>query len=121
MIASQARSKRAQSNKTAALLLAGFTICALSPGADGAELQKLRVSMATQTMIYAPYLIPMEKGYYAEEGLQLDVVIAGGGVSTPAQISGAIDINTSGPVALSPILRGAQLKIVYTMANHSVY
>jgi NitT/TauT family transport system substrate-binding protein len=72
-------------------------------------------------VIYAPYLVAMEKGYYANEGLDIEVQIAGGGVATPAQLAGSIDVNTSGPVALSPILRGAPLKIVYTEATHPVY
>lgn len=96
-------------------------VIALTPPSPAAEPQKVRVSMAAQTVIYAPYLIAMDKGYYAEEGLDIEVTMAGGGVATPAQISGTIDINTSGPVALSPILRGAALKIVYTEATHPVY
>jgi NitT/TauT family transport system substrate-binding protein len=81
----------------------------------------VRVSMASFTVIYAPYLIAMEKGYYADEGLDIKVTTASGGIATPAQIAGSIDVNTSGPIALSPILRGAALKIVYTEATHSVY
>lgn len=88
---------------------------------NAAELKHLRVSMAAQTAIYAPYLIPMEKGYYAEEGLALDVTIASGGVATPALLSGTLDISTSNPTAISPILRGAAMKILYTMANRSQY
>jgi NitT/TauT family transport system substrate-binding protein len=77
--------------------------------------------MAAQVAIYAPYLIPIEKGYYAEEGLELDVRIASGGISTPALLSGTLDITTSNPSVLSPALRGAPVKIVYTMANRSQY
>lgn len=102
-------------------LAAALAMTAIAPDARAAEPQKVRVSMAAQTVIYAPYLIAMDKGYYAEEGLQVDVTMAGGGVATPAQIAGTIDFNTSGPVALSPILRGAALKIVYTEATHPVY
>jgi len=99
-------------------ILAGASPVGLS--ANAAEMQRLRVSMATKSSaLYAPYLIAIEKGYYAEEGLELVITVAGGGVSTPAQLAGDIDINTSGPVALTPILRGAPLKIVYTMAVRS--
>ena len=106
----------------ARVLAIAVLIAALATrGSSGAELQSVRVSMAAQTITYAPYLVAMEKGYYAQEGLKLDVTIAGGGVATPAQISGQIDINTSGPVTLTPILRGAALKIVYTIAGHSTF
>lgn len=108
------------------LIAAGATagalgIGVLAPKPASAENQTIRTSMAAQTVIYAPYLIAIEKGYYNQEGLTLDIKIAGGGVATPAQIAGTIDINTSGPVALTPILRGAALKIVYTEATHPVY
>lgn len=107
---------------TSAGALAGtFSLGALLPKPALAANQTVRVSMAAQTVIYAPYLIAIDKGYYNEEGLTLDIKMAGGGVATPAQIAGSIDINTSGPVALTPILRGATMKIVYTEATHSVY
>ena len=93
-----------------AVAMTAAAIAASVPSAKSADLQKVRMSMAAQTVIYAPYLIAMDKGYYADEGLEIDVQMAGGGVATPAQIAGTIDINTSGPVALSPILRGAALK-----------
>jgi NitT/TauT family transport system substrate-binding protein len=90
-------------------------------GVRAADLQHLRVSMAAQTTLYAPYLVAIEKGYYADEGLALDVTIASGGVATPALLSGSLDISTSNPSVLSPALRGAPLKILYTMANRSQY
>jgi NitT/TauT family transport system substrate-binding protein len=93
---------------------------ALPPrSAAAADLHHLRVSMAAYTTLYAPYLIPIEKGYYADEGLVLDVTMASGGVATPALLSGSLDISTSNPSVISPALRGAPLKILYTMANRS--
>jgi NitT/TauT family transport system substrate-binding protein len=103
------------------VLLAGALGAGLTARARAADKLKVRVSFANYTVIYAPYLNAIEKGYYADEGLELDIVNASGGIATPAQISGTIDFNTSGPIALSPILRGAALKIVYTVATHPVY
>jgi NitT/TauT family transport system substrate-binding protein len=39
-------------------------------------------------------------------------------VATPALLSGTVDISTSSTSALSAIMRGAHLKIIYTMADH---
>src|SRR5262249_21747289 len=100
------------------LLALAVAVSPASP-AVASDLQKVRVSMAATTATYAPYLVAIRKGYYADEGLDIDVQMATGGTATPAQLAGSIDINTSGPVALSPILRGAPLKIVYTEATHS--
>jgi ABC-type nitrate/sulfonate/bicarbonate transport system substrate-binding protein len=85
-----------------------------------AQSKTLHVSMPTrQGALFAPYNIALDKGYFKDEGLDLDIRIAGGGVATPAQIAGDIDINTSGPAAIIPIMRGARLKLVYTLATHS--
>lgn len=89
-------------------------------GTARAELKTVRVSMPDRTgASYAPYNIAVENGYYADEGVALDVKIAGGGISVPAQIAGDIDVNTSGIAAIIPILRGAHLKLVYTLATRS--
>lgn len=116
------KSGKRESRTLLALVSAAMALSGgLSPRSFAADLQKVRVSMAAQTATYAPYLIAIAKGYYSDEGLALDVQMATGGTATPAQLAGSIDINTSGPVALSPILRGAPMKIVYTEATHSDY
>jgi len=94
------------------LLLAGAL--ALAPLAAGAaEPEKITMAIAARSMNYAPYFIPIAKSYFKEEGFEVELVEAGGGVATPAQISGKIDFNTSGSAALSAMLKGAALKIIY--------
>ena len=108
-------------SRRTALAAGALAATGFAARARAADLQPVRVSMANYTVIYAPYLNAMEKGYYAEEGLDIKITTASGGIATPAQISGTIDMNTSGPIALTPILRGAALKIVYTVATRPVY
>jgi NitT/TauT family transport system substrate-binding protein len=79
------------------------------------------MSIAANAMNYATYFIPIEKGYFKEEGFDVEIVQAGGGVATPAQISGEIDFNTSASSALSAMLRGAPLKIVYFPWDKTIY
>ena len=52
------------------------------------------------------------KGYYKDEGLDLDVVEAAGGVATPALVSGDVQFSTSGSSAISAIMKGARLKVL---------
>lgn len=95
---------------------------ALTPQSAGAQpLEKVKMSIAARAMNYAPYFIPIAKGYFKDEGLDVEIVDAGGGVATPAQISGEIDFNTSASSALSPILRGANLRIVYYPWDKTIY
>lgn len=89
--------------------------------AQKAPLEKITVSFASLAAAYGPHLVALEKGYYAEEGLEIEIIRAGGGVSTPALISGKLDYNTSAASTLSAIMRGAPLKVIYTHLDHPVY
>jgi NitT/TauT family transport system substrate-binding protein len=102
----------------APIALVLFALLGLAPAR--AE-ETLHLTMPAIAAYYAPYLIGIEKGYYAAEGLKLDVTYAGGGAATPALMSGTIDISTSPAAALTAIMRGAPLKIVYTMADRCNY
>jgi NitT/TauT family transport system substrate-binding protein len=89
--------------------------------AAAAEPREINVTFATFSADYAAYLNAIEKGYYAEEGLKIKITKAGGGVATPALISGTVDLSTSAASAVGAILRGAALKVVYTMAHRPTY
>jgi NitT/TauT family transport system substrate-binding protein len=92
--------------------VAAATACVFAPS-SGVAAEKVKMSIAATTSNYATYYAALEKGYFLEEGFDVEIVKAGGGTATPAQISGEIEFNTSGATALSAILRGAPLKLVY--------
>ena len=89
----------------AALLALGTTIPAQA--AD-----KVKVTYPTLTTSFIFFFAAIDKGYYAEEGLDLDVVEAGGGIATPALVSGDAQFSTSGSAAISAIMKGAKLKVL---------
>ncbi len=101
--------------------LAAVVVAVVLSWPAAAELREINVTFATMSADYAPYLIPIEKGYYAADGLAIKITRAGGGVAPPALLSGTVDISTSAASALSAILRGAPLKIVYTVAHRPTY
>lgn len=89
--------------------------------AGAPPLETLRVAFAADAAVYAPWFIAMDKGYYAEEGLEIERINAGGGVATPALIGGDIQYSTSAASALSAALLGAPLRIVFTNADRTNY
>jgi ABC-type nitrate/sulfonate/bicarbonate transport system substrate-binding protein len=92
------------------------TAAALPP-----PLEQIKVSFAADSAIYAPHFIAVEKGYYREAGIEMEIVRAGGGVATPALIAGEFQYSTSAATALSAALKGAPLKIIYTNADRPNY
>jgi len=99
------------------LALPGFF--ALAQAADAA--QSIKITVPTQTVADSAYFAAQQKGYFAAEGLDVEFVFAGGGVATPAIISGTVDGSASGSAALSAILRGAALRIVLVFTASPAY
>jgi NitT/TauT family transport system substrate-binding protein len=86
-----------------------------------AQVDHVRVAFAADSAIYAPHFIAVEKRYYADEGIEMEIVRAGGGVATPALIAGEFQYGTSAGTALSAALQGAPLRIIYTNADRPNY
>ena len=84
-------------------------------------LDKVKVTIAALSTNYAPFFNAIEQSYFKDEGLDVEIVNAGGGVATPALISGQVEFNTSAASAFSAILKGAPLKVVLTEADRPAY
>src|SRR6202011_5840929 len=82
-------------------------ICLPARAAD-----KVKVSYPTMTSSYIFFFSAIQKGYYKDEGLDLDVIEAAGGTATAALVSGDVQFSTSGSSAISAILKGAKLKVL---------
>ncbi len=86
-----------------------------------AAAENIKVAYATLGMAYMDRVVAIEKGFFREEGLNVEVVRAGGGVATPALLSGRLQFSTSAGAALSAAIRGGPLKIVYTHLSRPTY
>jgi NitT/TauT family transport system substrate-binding protein len=79
---------------------------------------KVKMSLAaTDDVVYLPFFVAIDKGYYRELDLDVEVVNLGGGIATPALLSGRLDFSTSTASATSAILSGAKLKVVMTLSE----
>jgi NitT/TauT family transport system substrate-binding protein len=89
---------------------------AITASASAAD--KVKVSLAaTDDAVYLPYFIAIDKGYYQALDLDVEVVHLGGGMATPALLSGSLDFSTSTGSAMSAVLNGAGLNVVMTLSE----
>jgi NitT/TauT family transport system substrate-binding protein len=86
---------------------------------DLAVAENIVVSLVTPSAAYMDHFVALEKGYFREQNLEY--VRAGGGVATPALLSGEVHLSTSAGSALSAALRGGPVKIVYTNLSKPSY
>jgi NitT/TauT family transport system substrate-binding protein len=83
--------------------------------------EKVRFSVAAVTGSYMDEFVAIEKGYHREEGLTVEMIRAGGGIATQALMAGDLHFSTSAGSALSAMLRGAEIKVVYTNIDRPGY
>jgi NitT/TauT family transport system substrate-binding protein len=81
----------------------------------------LRVSYATLSAAYMDHVIAMEKGFFRDENLNIEVIRAPGGVATPGLLSGQFHFSSSASSSLSAAVRGGPLKIIYTNLSRPSY
>ena len=101
-------------------ILAAAILLACAAPAWAADHIKATIPVLADTA-YAMYHIAQDKGYFAAEGLDVDVVVAGGGVATPALISGDAQFTGSPGAAIPAILKGAPVKLVLVTQGHPSY
>src|SRR5882724_5146810 len=86
-------------------------LCLALPEAFGAEaLKKIRIASKAPGESLVPYTISQRLGFYREEGLDVDVVVTRGTVTTQVVVSGAVDYGNGG--SIPAILGGAKIKII---------
>src|ERR1700691_5502210 len=88
---------------------AALVLCALAaPGRS----ESFKISYAGTNANFAQYFAADDKGYFKDEGLDVQLVQLGGGTATPALIAGDLAYSGSPSSAMSAILRGAPLKAI---------
>jgi ABC-type nitrate/sulfonate/bicarbonate transport system substrate-binding protein len=85
------------------------------------QAENIVVSLVTPSAAYIDHFVAIEKGYFREQNLNVEYIRAGGGVATPALMSGELHLSTSAGSALSAGLRGGPLKIIYTNLSKPSY
>ena len=83
--------------------------------------ERIRFSVAAVTASYMDEFVAIEKGYHRDEGLTVEMIRAGGGIATQALMAGDLHFSTSAGSALSAMLRGAAIKVIYTNIDRPGY
>lgn len=78
-----------------------------------AEAARLRLSVPVHGVSHVAFYAAKEKGYFQEEGLEVEVILMSAPIGIRALIAGDVDASTVGGSALPPIFRGAPLRMVF--------
>jgi ABC-type nitrate/sulfonate/bicarbonate transport system substrate-binding protein len=93
------------------ILIVVILLCLGIGEAQAAEaLKKIRIASKAAGESLVPYVIPQRLGFYRDEGLDVDVIVTRGTVTTQVVVSGAVDYGNGG--SIPAMLGGARLKIL---------
>jgi ABC-type nitrate/sulfonate/bicarbonate transport system substrate-binding protein len=85
-------------------------LLAITQSADAQSLKKIRIASKGAGEPLLAYTIPQRLGFYREEGVDPEVIVTRGTVTTQVVISGAVDYSNGG--SIPAILAGARIKIL---------
>ncbi|HEY2986541.1 MAG TPA: ABC transporter substrate-binding protein [Candidatus Binatia bacterium] len=98
-----------------------LTLFALSSLAEAQELKKIHVAIPAVTPAATTFAVAKEKGYYREEGLDVELIVMPSAVGTQALIGGNVKFSTVGGAGLPPALRGAPIRFLFTTFNRPMF
>ncbi|SRR5581483_6909504 len=78
-------------------------------------LKKIRIASKAPGESLVPYMIAQRLGFYRDEGLDADVIVTRGTVTTQVVLSGAVDYGNGG--SIPAILGGARMKILLVSSD----
>ena len=96
-------------------------VLALVTSSSAFAADKVTFSYVVPVTIYGDLLLGVDKGFFAEEGIDGSLLQAGGGAATPALISGDVQFSGSPAAAISAILKGAKLKVLFISSDRAAY
>jgi ABC-type nitrate/sulfonate/bicarbonate transport system substrate-binding protein len=75
---------------------------------------KVRVAIPSESMAQIAFYVGREKGYYEQEGLDVELILMRAPVANLSLIGGDVNFSTVPAAALNAALRGAPLRVVYS-------
>ena len=101
-----------------------LTVVAAAHMADAQALRKVNVTIPALTESSVAFYLAKENGYWRQEGLDVELILARAAPSIQAVIAGNVEFGTAGGSALLPIARGLPMTFMFATfdrANFSLY
>jgi ABC-type nitrate/sulfonate/bicarbonate transport system substrate-binding protein len=95
------------------LFLIFFSILWIAQSVIAAD-TKVGVAIPSESMAQIAFYVGIEKGYYKQEGLDVELILMRAPVANLSLIGGNVQFSTVPAAALNAALRGAPLRVVYS-------
>jgi NitT/TauT family transport system substrate-binding protein len=91
------------------------------PANDGTGAERFYISIPGPTLSYVPLYYGQEKGFFSQEGLDLQILVVRGIVGVSSLMSGEIDVTCHAGSGFSAALRGVPVKIISVTRDRPIH
>src|SRR5215510_557524 len=82
-----------------------------------AQLKKMRFSVSAASIAEVPFRIAHIKGFYREEGLDVEMILIRGAVGMQALLGGSVDYTSASGSTIAAAVRGMPVKLVFISSS----
>jgi NitT/TauT family transport system substrate-binding protein len=90
-----------------------FLLWMAGPSSLFAQSNKIRFSVSAISIAEVPFKIAQVKGFYRDEGLNVEVILIRGAVGMQALLGGSVDYTSASGSTIAAAVRGLPVKLVF--------
>jgi ABC-type nitrate/sulfonate/bicarbonate transport system substrate-binding protein len=98
-----------------------FSLLSMIMLAANVEAGRVRVAIPSTTHAVLAFSTSRDKGYYRDEGLDVELILMSAPIASRALLSGDVEVATVGGAGLPPVLSGAPLRFIFTTYNRPMF
>ena len=109
------------STRSGARLICCFLLLSIALATKAGAAEQFFISIPGPTLSYVPLYYAQEKGFFAQEGLDLHVLVVRGIIGVSSLMAGEIDVTCHAGSGFSAALRGVPIKIISVTRDRPIH
>lgn len=102
------------------LVLSTLLIAATEPAwcaEKSSKLASVRIAYVSRSILDMPYVIARDRGFFREEGLEVEFIFMKAIQTVQAMLAGGVDFGTATGTAISAAVNGADVRVVFALTD----
>jgi ABC-type nitrate/sulfonate/bicarbonate transport system substrate-binding protein len=97
--------------------LASLFLFTFGPTQVSAQLRKVRLAVGSISLAEIPFNVAKLKGFYREEGLDVDIILIRGALGVQALVGGSVDYSSSSGSVVAAGVRGLGVRLLMVLSS----
>lgn len=88
-----------------------------SSAEKSAKLATVRIAYVSRSILDMPYMIARDRGFFREEGLEVEFIFMKAIQTVQAMLAGGVDFGTATGTAISAAVNGADVRVIFALTD----